>query len=60
MTQPKPQPVGHHTVRLADIPDHIRIKAARKLMNEAKTIDEWAALVELAYAPGDKGGRIAA
>ena len=60
MNQPKPQPVGHHTVRLADIPDEIRIKAARRLMDEAKDLNEWAALVELAYAPGDKGGRIAA
>jgi hypothetical protein len=59
-TTPKPQPVGHHNIRLADIPDEIRIAAARKLMNEAKDIHEWARLVELAYAPGDAGGRIAA
>lgn len=57
---PKPQPVGHHTIRLADIPDEIRITAARRLMAQAKDSNEWARLVELAYAPGDAGGRIAA
>lgn len=59
-TTPKPQPVGHHTIRLADIPDEIRIRAARKLMDEAKDINEYARLIELAFAPGDAGGRIAA
>lgn len=57
---PKPQPVGHHTIRLADIPDEIRIQAARRLMAQAKTPAEYIKLFELAYAPGDAGGRIAA
>lgn len=57
---PKPQPVGTSLVRLIDVPEEIRISAARKLMAEAKDADEWRKLFYLAHDPGDAGGRIAA
>lgn len=56
----KPHPTGTRLVRLADIPTPTRIRAARQLMSTAKDHAEWARLLQLAYDPGDAGGRIAA
>lgn len=57
---PKPQPTGTRTIRLADIPPAVRERAARKLMRQAVDDREYFRYVELAFDPGDAGGRIAA
>lgn len=56
----KSDPVGTRLVRLADVPEDVRRKAALKLMDEAKDGTEWARLFELVWNPGDASGRIAA
>lgn len=57
---PKPNPTGTQLVRLKDIPDPIRQRAALKLMSEAKDAAEHVRLFELGWNPGNAGGRIAA
>lgn len=57
---PKPIPVGNRTIRLADIPEPVRRRAALALMRQTDDTTEYARLFELVYAPGDAGGRIAA
>ena len=57
-TTPKHNPTGTQTIRLADIPDTTRIKAARTLMAQAKDSTEYVKYFDLAYNPGNKGGRI--
>lgn len=59
-TKPKPHPTGDRLVRLADIDDQVRLKAALALMDEATSVDEILRLVELAVDPRDAGGRVAA
>ena len=55
---PKPNPTGTQLIRLADIPNQTRIKAARTLMAQAKDTNEYIQYFQLAYNPGNKGGRI--
>lgn len=57
---PKPQPTGTRTIRLADIPEPVRRRAALQLMRDTDNTAEFAQLFELVYDPGNKGGRIAA
>lgn len=62
MDTPKPTPERERTllIKLADIDDTVRIRAARRLMNETDDISEYLRLLELAYIPGDANGRVAA
>lgn len=57
---PKPDPTGTQTVRLADIPQKVRMRAASECAREAKDKRERARMFALALNPGDAGGRIAA
>lgn len=56
----KPQPCGSRLIRLADIPKHLRMRAARSAVCEAKDEREAQRLLAIALDPGDAGGRIAA
>ena len=58
MPTAKPQPTGTRTIRLADIPLSVRLRALTKV--DAKDEDEAIKLLNLALDPGDRSGRIAA